>query len=78
MTEAFKINNYVQPLPISKVQCVAFDELTVFSGWGSQNEQNNVHPVLQTANMTVVPFEGKKIETRLRKSFSQPLLLEML
>ncbi|XP_044252805.1 kallikrein-1-like [Tribolium madens] len=54
MTKPFEFNDYVKPLQISKVRCVAEDELTVFSGWGGENHLNSV---LQAANMTVVPFE---------------------
>ncbi|EFA09201.1 trypsin-7 [Tribolium castaneum] len=57
MTQPFEFNDYVKPLQISKVRCIAEDEMTVFTGWGAKNDQNHFNSVLQAANMSVIPFE---------------------
>ncbi|RZB40750.1 trypsin-7 [Asbolus verrucosus] len=56
VTEPFEFNEFVQPLHISKVPCVAYDEINSFSGW-RVDTVNNVIDVLQTTNMTILPYQ---------------------
>ncbi|XP_063904233.1 trypsin-2-like [Zophobas morio] len=56
MTEPFEFNEFVQPLPVSKVPCYALDEMTLFAGWGTE-DSSSITSQLQTGNMTIVPFD---------------------
>jgi hypothetical protein len=56
MTEPFEFNEFVQPLQISKVPCVATDEPAIFSGWGTLDGQEG--NILEAANMSLMPYQG--------------------
>jgi secreted trypsin-like serine protease len=55
MTEPFEFNEFVQPLQISKVPCVATDEPAIFSGWGTLDGQEG--NILEAANMSLMPYQ---------------------